>query len=513
MKVLGQLEGAQLEQIAATSTTPASTGRIYIDVTAPLAAIPMVFNGTAWRALALTQSAAVAANSSTSVTVNWATGLTQKVTLTNNCKISFSNPQAGQVHTLIVVQNNSSLTLGTGKVYLYTLDLSDQAARRTPYQPPTVLGLGESRVHKWYYEAGIQSGYATIPSATFAPFTAPATAQTAAAMSSDGQAITLGLSGSPFNATYRLNPDAALPNIGPWGASNVATPATAAATIVGAAYHPSNLAIFLVSGTSPYIQGFMCDRYISAGSAFANPGTLPTGAGRCIAVHPSGNYVGVGHTTTPFMSIYPWKMNVYGTILANPSTLPAAAVTALAWSPQGDYLAAACQTTPFIQVYAFTDNSGAGTIGAKSADPTLPTGGPAGSLGKGIAWRPQGDYIAMAMTTSPYIYCVPFSRSTGVFGTPLAITSNPGVQVNAVQWSPCGQYLVAVGSSTGLWVYDFSSFTLGTPLAFDGSAPGAQVNDVCIHPSGEYFTIHMNTGAATAWAMPRKTKNYLKLLE
>lgn len=49
MKVNGQLEGAQLEQIAAASTTPTSTGRMYIDVVDPTNAFPTFYNGTGWK--------------------------------------------------------------------------------------------------------------------------------------------------------------------------------------------------------------------------------------------------------------------------------------------------------------------------------------------------------------------------------------------------------------------------------------------------------------------------------
>ena len=52
MKVLGQLEVAQLEQIASTGPALAPTGRIYADVTDPTAALPMFHNGTAWKRFA-----------------------------------------------------------------------------------------------------------------------------------------------------------------------------------------------------------------------------------------------------------------------------------------------------------------------------------------------------------------------------------------------------------------------------------------------------------------------------
>ncbi len=56
MKVLGQLEGAQLEQIGAATTTPASRGRIYLDITDPAAALIRYHDGTTWQQVAISSS-------------------------------------------------------------------------------------------------------------------------------------------------------------------------------------------------------------------------------------------------------------------------------------------------------------------------------------------------------------------------------------------------------------------------------------------------------------------------
>ncbi len=71
MKVLGQLEMAQLEQIASTSPTPAATGRIYTDVTAPTAALPKFYNGTSWKQLAYVGDLASAYNITSLKTGNY----------------------------------------------------------------------------------------------------------------------------------------------------------------------------------------------------------------------------------------------------------------------------------------------------------------------------------------------------------------------------------------------------------------------------------------------------------
>jgi hypothetical protein len=507
MKVNGQLEVAQLEQIASTSPTPTPTGRMYIDVTSPSNAVPRIFNGSAWRAIQLAQTTAtISQNSGQAVTVDWSQGLFQQVILTNNCVISFANPQSGQVHTLVISQNT------TTTVYRYTLNMIDQDSRRQPYQPQGVIPYNNTAIYEWFYQASIKAAITSMPTTNTAPLTAPPTLITGMDISPDGKTLTFGRTSTPYNATYDVTDNWAAA-VAPLGLQNIITPATLAGQAVGVVYGLDGKTVFTVGATTPYLQGWLTNRGSSV-TVLSNPGTIPTGAGQCINIHPTGYFVGVGHATTPFMSIYPLLGGSYGTKLTNPSTLPAAAVTGLAWSPQGDYLTAVSQTSPFVQTWVFTEAASTGTIGAVSANPgTLPTGGPAGSLGRAVAWRPQGDYIAMANTTTPYLYVVPFNRATGAYGAALTVTNIPAGSTTCVAWSPDGQYLlVGCGTTPFLYIYDFSSFLLNTNVALTTS-PGFQVNEIVVHPNGETVFFGQNsTTFITSFQMPTKTRNYLRLI-
>lgn len=510
MKVLGQLDSAQLEQLASTSPTPTPTGRVYADVTSPLAAIPMFFNGTTWRQLRLSQTAAtIVSSSGKAVTVDWSTGFTQQVNLTDNCVISFSNPVAGETHTLIVKQSTNQFLS-----FMYTLNMTDQDSRREPYQPIGPIPTGNERVHRWYYNSGARAAVTTIP-ANFYTATgfSPGTLGTGIDISADQKNFAMGQTSSPYSTCYTL---VEVPTniMHPFGLS-YASPTAAAAQVVGLAYSPDNRSVFTASGSTPYLQGWATYNLGVGVTVFADPATPPTGAAKCVAVHPTGYWVGVGHTTSPFISVYPVNGLGYGTKIANPGTLPAAQVNSFAWCPQGDYIAATGQTTPFLQVWPWTVNSstGAGTFGTVVANPgILPAGGPAGALGKGLAWRPQGDYIAIATTVSPFLYVVPFNRSTGAYGTALTITALSAA-AKCVQWTPDGQYLlVGTGTSPYFYCYDFSAATIGTPVAFDGSNPGVAINDMVIHPHGEYVLLALNSGAFIyAYNIPIKARSYIRL--
>jgi WD40 repeat protein len=518
-KINGQLERSQFENIVGTPAgSPGIRGRIWADITDPANAVPKFDTGSAVKQLAFTTTtvAILTVNSGKAVTIDWSQGLTQILQLTDNCVVSFSNPQAEQVHTLIVRQLGwNSASVNT--TYMYTLNMSDQEAAGSNYQPFGAILTSRTRTHKWLYKSAIALGYsATVPFASLNPRNLPATLATGIDIAPDGTKILMGRTSTPFLSAYSAGR-------GPLGSYSPFADAYAAPTAIvaqanGVKFTPDGKMVFISSATTPFIQGWATPLGTPiASSSLANPGTLPTGAGQCVDVHPSGMFAGVGHTTTPFMSIYPTDTQAFGTKLANPVALPSAQVNAIAFSPTGDFVAAATQTTPFIHVWAFAGaNTGAGAIGALCANPgALPTGGPAGGLGKGIAWRPQGDYIAMASTTGPFLYVVAFNRATASFGATLAMTTPPGAATTCVQWSADGNFLIVGGGTSGfLYVYDFSASTIGVPLVVTGAAPAVQVNDIAVDPNNTYFLLALNASPfTTGYVMPTKDRNYLKLLE
>ena len=74
--------------------------------------------------------------------------------------------------------------------------------------------------------------------------------------------------------------------------------------------------------------------------------------------------------------------------------LPAGTGRGDAWSPNGEFLAIAHATSPYITIYQRS-----GTTFTKLANPAdLPTGD-----GYGAAWSPNGEFLAIAHDTSPYI--------------------------------------------------------------------------------------------------------------
>lgn len=525
MKVIGQLERAQFENTT-VGTLPgaASTGRVIADITTLGAAVPRFYNGTSWLPMLTGQATSlVSQNSGTSVTVNWATGLNQQIVLTGHALISFQNPQPGQVHTLVVSQAALEAN-GMVTPYQYKLNMTDQASRRKAYQPLGVLQSSEGAVYSWFYGAGVKPAYTLVPFAAGAPLTLPATAPLSIAVHPTLGTIGFSQTGTPFTGYLQYFDGGSRFQ---WGNKNLTTPTAAAAAVLAMEYSPDGQAVFIATGTTPFIQGWTIDGWgiNSISGVYANPLTLPAGAGQCIAMHPSGTHVLIGHATTPFMSCYPISVagqgsGAYGVKLANPSTVPASAVIGAAFSPMGDFLAVNTATTPFLNVWAFDVANGFGAISTNPG--ILPTSGGTVNLGHQIAWRAQGDYIAMAMSASPFLAVFPFNRSTGVIGAnvcTLTGTSIPAATLTSLAWTPDGQYLIGgCGTTPFLYVWNFggnnNTIINATAALFVNAGPGIAVNDVVVHPSGEYMTLGLTTTPfIMTYPLPRVARNYLKLLD
>jgi WD40 repeat protein len=166
------------------------------------------------------------------------------------------------------------------------------------------------------------------------------------------------------------------------------------------------------NSNSPFINAYAWTSGSGFGTKFANPATLPaggpqSGTPKSIAFSPAGDAVAIAHTTTPFVTVYPWSGSGFGTKFANPATLPVSNGFGVAFSPAGDAIAVINGGSPAITVYPW---SGAG-FGTKYANPgTLPT------AAVSLVFSPNGDTLAIADAGSPFIRAYPWNSATG-FGT------------------------------------------------------------------------------------------------
>ncbi len=151
-----------------------------------------------------------------------------------------------------------------------------------------------------------------------------------------------------------------------------------------------------------------------------------------VAVSPNGDYIAVGHASSPHVSVYQWDGAAWGTKVSDPSTLPPAAnVTSVEWSRDGAYLVISSSGTPRVISYEWTGSA----FGARhDIGATIPTSPP-----NDIEFSPSGSYIGEALTASPYIEVRPVAAN-GDLGDALSPAALPGLGWDG-SFSPDGSHL------------------------------------------------------------------------
>ena len=248
--------------------------------------------------------------------------------------------------------------------------------------------------------------------------------------------------------------------------------------------------------TSPRIRVYSWDSGTGYGDTYPSPATLPAGSANGVAFSPAGNTIAVAHSSTPFVSAYPWSVAGFGTKYANPATLPAGTATSVAFSPTGDAIAVAHATTPFISAYPWSSSTGFGTKYANPA--TLPTGNSGG-----VAFSPAGDAIAVAHATTPFVSAYPWTVASG-FGTKYTNPATlPAGNGSSVAFHPAATAIV-IGHATSPYItaYPWSSSGFGTKYTNPASLAADTTNGVAFSPAGDAVASANTSGAPStvnAW--------------
>lgn len=195
-----------------------------------------------------------------------------------------------------------------------------------------------------------------------------------------------------------------------------------------------------------------------------------------------------GITTDNQLMAYPWAPGI-GFGAEYPFATLAGPVSTnfpdkgMAWSPDGAYVAVGLQSSPYIEVRPFDPVSG---FGAKISNPASLPAGPVNS----IQWSPDGSHIAVTTSTaSPYVNAWAWTGSA--FGSKVANPATlPAGTGLTVEWSPDSSQL-AVGHATTPFVsvYPFTT-AFGTKHANPGDLPaGDFINGLAFSADGSRLLV------------------------
>lgn len=183
------------------------------------------------------------------------------------------------------------------------------------------------------------------------------------------------------------------------------------------------------------------------------------GVALCAAFDPTGKYVTVGSSNTPF--IWTFSVSASGVVARQPTptTLPPGTVNGVAWSHNGNVVAWAGGNTPFYGSYTFT-------AGVMTANPA-PT--PFGSVGHGVDWSPDDTVLAFTGGGGNNFRTLAYTPTTGVLvPQPSPVSQLPTTGQN-IRWSKDGLNLAA---SFGLvpW-FNTYNFTASTGVSARNATP------------------------------------------
>lgn len=108
---------------------------------------------------------------------------------------------------------------------------------------------------------------------------------------------------------------------------------TAGVDLADVSFSPSgNDVVFCTASGTNYVRAYSFNTSTGFTAVYTDPATNTTGAPNRSKFSPDGNFLAAVHTTTPFVTAWPWTSGTgFGTKLTNPNTLPPAVGNGLAW--------------------------------------------------------------------------------------------------------------------------------------------------------------------------------------
>ena len=231
--------------------------------------------------------------------------------------------------------------------------------------------------------------------------------------------------------------------------------------------------------TSPYVTAYPFDPSTGFGTKFTNPTSLPRSTGNAVKFSPNGSEIAVGTDGTKFQDTYPFSSIGFGTKYADPISDIPGNVNDIAFSPDGDQIWLAHDSSPYVSGYPWSNASGFGT---KYSNPSsLPAGN-----GEGVDVNSNASYLVLGHASSPYAAIYAISGSG--FGSKSANPSTlPAGTAKSAAFSPAGTEVVIGGASPYCEAWAVSGGTWGAQLTDPPVAPYVGVEGIAFSNDGDYI--------------------------
>jgi 6-phosphogluconolactonase (cycloisomerase 2 family) len=195
--------------------------------------------------------------------------------------------------------------------------------------------------------------------------------------------------------------------------------------------------------------------------------------------------------------------------IADPATLPTGDSYGTAFSPNGQYLTVAHSVSPFLTIYKADYTTGSFT---KLANPTnLPP-----AAGKSVSFSNDGKYLSVSHDTSPFITIYDIDYATDTFTKVADPATTPTGTARGMAFSPNDRYLsVAHYTSPFLTIYRVDSTTnTFTKLNNPATLPAGAGQDVFFSPDGKYMSVaHLLSPFLTTYEVNMSTNTFTKLTD
>lgn len=238
-----------------------------------------------------------------------------------------------------------------------------------------------------------------------------------------------------------------------------------------------------VTGERVLIYSIVGDVFTKMVSPVANP---PGTANGC-AFSPDGSLLAVSHANSPFFTVYAVSgagASSTFTKIADPASLPGGLTgNDVAFSADGQYLAVASSTSsPRGSVYSIS-GSGAGTTLTKISPFTAPTPNT-----NRADFSPDSQFLVLGTITTPFIYI--YQIASGAFTKLSDPASLPVSDSRGVVFSPDGTLLSVAGANYSPYVANYAiSGTTFTKLANPAALPPGSSTNAAWSNNGQYLTL------------------------